>query len=247
LTHSIGNLLDTPRLTELRGCALVGKENRMADTATIRKEKRIMVVEDDKSINRLISYNLSKNGFTTESVYDGLEAQNRLAKEVFDIVVLDIMLPGVDGFHICKTIKENPAAFKTFVVMLTAKAESQDIIYGNLVGADYYITKPFSVSKLMEVIKELITIRDKDYFIQNSNVIRKTTQEKGEKMCPCLSSKSKYATCGHFEDGLMVPSVFERENYCLALYELCPLFTSHVTNDYIDIQERACELIGCGI
>ncbi len=137
------------------------------DLGTIKKEKKIMVVEDDKSINRLISYNLSKNGFTSESVYDGFIAQDRLAKEVFDIVVLDIMLPGIDGFHICKTIKENPAAFKTFVVILTAKAESQDKIYGNLVGADYYITKPFSVVKLMEIIKELIAIRDKDYFVED--------------------------------------------------------------------------------
>jgi DNA-binding response OmpR family regulator len=55
--------------------------------------------------------------------------------------------------------------------MLTARAESQDKIYGNLVGADYYITKPFSVSKLMEVIKELITIRDKDYFVKPDNAI----------------------------------------------------------------------------
>lgn len=155
----------------------------MTDTATISKEKRIMVVEDDISISRLISYNLSKNGFTSESIYDGLEAQNRLAKEVFDIVILDIMLPGIDGFHICKSIKENPAAFKTLVVMLTAKAESQDKIYGNLVGADYYITKPFSVAKLMEVIKELITIRDKDYFVQNSHVVRKTTQGKENQRC----------------------------------------------------------------
>ncbi|MFA5089438.1 MAG: response regulator [Candidatus Omnitrophota bacterium] len=148
------------------------------DVGTIRKEKRIMVVEDDKSISRLISYNLSKNGFSSESIYDGLEAQNRLAKEVFDIVILDIMLPGIDGFHICKAIKENPAAYKTFVVMLTARAESQDKIYGNLVGADYYITKPFSVSKLMEVIKDLITIRDRDYFVKSENAIRQDIQGK---------------------------------------------------------------------
>ena len=66
-------------------------------------------------------------------------------------------------------------------------------------------------------------------------------------MCPCLSSKSKYATCGHSEDGLMVPSVFERENYCLALYELCPLFTSNIKYDCISIGERAPELVGCEI
>ena len=130
-------------------------------------------------IGDLVNYNplrTMKQFRAHEAVYDGLEAQNKLSKEVFDIVVLDIMLPGIDGFHICKSIKENPAAFKTFVVMLTARAESQDKIYGNLVGADYYITKPFSVSKLMEVIKELIAIRDKDYFVKPDNAIHNSIQ-----------------------------------------------------------------------
>lgn len=66
-------------------------------------------------------------------------------------------------------------------------------------------------------------------------------------MCPCLSSKSKYATCGHFEYGLMVPPVFERENYCFALYELCPLFTSNIKHEYTDTKMRDCELIGGGV
>ena len=143
------------------------------DTNKIKKEKRIMVVEDDLGISRLISYNLSKNGFNSECVYDGLEAQEKLAKEVFDVVLLDVMLPGIDGFHICKSIKDNPAAFKTFVVMLTAKAESQDELYGSLVGADYYITKPFSVAKLMEIVKELISMRDKDYFVDTNTLMKK--------------------------------------------------------------------------
>ncbi|MDD5155962.1 MAG: hypothetical protein PHF11_05730 [Candidatus Omnitrophica bacterium] len=59
-------------------------------------------------------------------------------------------------------------------------------------------------------------------------------------MCPCLSSKSKYAICCRFSEGLMVPSLFERENYCLALYELCPLFTSAIRHDYAGSKERNC-------
>ena len=145
------------------------------DKNEIKKEKRIMVVEDDLGISRLISYNLSKNGFNSECVYDGLEAQEKLAKEVFDIVLLDVMLPGIDGFHICKSIKDNPAAFKTFVVMLTAKAESQDKLYGSLVGADYYLTKPFSVVRLMEIVKELISMRDKDYFVDTRTLGKQGT------------------------------------------------------------------------
>ena len=121
-----------------------------------RKEKRIMVVEDDKNINRLITYNLFRNGFNPESVYNGLEAQYRLSKNVYDIVILDVMLPGIDGFRICKAIKEDLRAYKTFVIIVTAKAEYEDKLYGNLLGADYYFTKPFSVEKLMGAIRELI-------------------------------------------------------------------------------------------
>lgn len=145
----------------------------MDNVAVAIKEKRILVVEDDRNINRLISYNLSKNGFNTECAYDGLEAQEKLSKEVFDLVILDVMLPGVDGFHICKSIKDNPSAFKTFVIILTVKAEAQDKIYGNLVGTDYYLTKPFSVAKLMQIIRELISLRDKEFLVTTKTAITK--------------------------------------------------------------------------
>jgi DNA-binding response OmpR family regulator len=141
------------------------------DVDTTRKEKRILIVEDDENLNRLIAYNLAKNGFKVECVYDGLTAKEKLSKEIFDVVILDIMLPEIDGFQICQLIKENSVAYKTFVVVLTARTQPLDKIYGNLVGADYYLTKPFSVSKLMEVIKELIAIRDKDYFVKPGNAI----------------------------------------------------------------------------
>jgi len=66
-------------------------------------------------------------------------------------------------------------------------------------------------------------------------------------VCPCLSSRSKYAICSRFTDGLMVPSFFERENYCLALYELCPLFSSDIKYEDISIKERERELVGGGV
>ncbi len=138
------------------------------DKAKPGNNKKVMVVEDDCGINRLISYNLTKNGLNPDSVFDGLVAQEKLANEVFDIVLLDVMLPGVDGFHLCKSIKENPAAFKTFVVMLTARAEPQDKLYGSLVGADYYLTKPFDVARLMEIVKELINLRARDYSVSSA-------------------------------------------------------------------------------
>jgi two-component system alkaline phosphatase synthesis response regulator PhoP len=137
------------------------------ETVIARKQKRIMVVEDDENLNKLISYNLSKNGYMVESIYDGISAKDKLAKDIFDVVVLDIMLPGVDGFRICEFIKENSPAYKTFVVVLTARAEPLDKIYGNILGADYYLTKPFSVAKLMDIVKELTAIRDKTFSVDS--------------------------------------------------------------------------------
>jgi DNA-binding response OmpR family regulator len=133
----------------------------MIEAAVTRKEKRIMVVEDDTNLNKLISYNLSKNGYTVESIYDGISAKEKLSKCIFDVVVLDIMLPGIDGFRICEFIKGNPVTSGTFIVVLTARAEPLDKIYGNIVGADYYLTKPFSVAKLIDIIKELTVVRDR--------------------------------------------------------------------------------------
>jgi len=75
----------------------------------------------------------------------------------------------------------------------------------------------------------------------------KIYKERLTKMCPCLSSRSNYATCSRFTDGLMVPSVFERENYCLALYKLCPLFTYYIKLEGANIKERECELAGVGV
>src|SRR3989338_6306594 len=174
---SIGSLLNTPRLTELRGCALVGKEDKTMEIVTAKKEKRVLIVEDDENLNKLISYNLSKGGYAVESVFDGISAKDKLAKDIFDVVVLDIMLPGIDGFRICEFIKENPAAYKTFVVVLTARSEPLDKIYGNIIGADYYLTKPFSVAKLMDIIKELTVIRDKDFSVNIGGVHGETSKE----------------------------------------------------------------------
>ena len=124
---------------------------------------KILIVEDDPSVNRLIAYNLSRNGFVARQAYDGREAQKMLAREVFDVVILDIMLPHVDGFRICKAIKDDPAAFRTFVIVLSARTEPLDKIYGNLIGADFYLTKPFSVSGLLDIVNKLSAMRDKNY------------------------------------------------------------------------------------
>ena len=129
----------------------------------LKQAKKVLVVEDERDINELICYNLLKNGFLPLPVYDGCQAENRLAREIFDIVILDLMLPGVDGFTLCRQIKESSNGHKTFVVILTAKENLQNKVYAHLLGADYYLTKPFNMEMLLNIIKELGEMQEKDF------------------------------------------------------------------------------------
>jgi len=125
------------------------------------RQEKIMVIEDDANLNKLIVYNLSKSGYKVDSVYDGTSAREKLAHEQFDVVILDIMLPGIDGFRLCEAIKTDPVTRSTFVVVLTARAEPLDKIYGTMMGADCYLTKPFSVAKLLEMITKFFDAKNK--------------------------------------------------------------------------------------
>jgi two-component system alkaline phosphatase synthesis response regulator PhoP len=132
-------------------------------------ENKIIIIEDDKDINSLIAYNLNKEGFSVEQVFDGNDAQARVAGEPFDIAILDIMLPGIDGFQICKAIKSRSDAFKTFVIIVSAKTDASDKLYAHILGADYYLTKPFSVRTLINIAKELKEIKEKKFYVAKMN------------------------------------------------------------------------------
>lgn len=126
---------------------------------------KIIVIEDDCDINKLISYNLRKEGFIVEQVFDGDEAVARLKNEYFSIVVLDIMLPGINGFDICKEIKENDNSSQSFIIVVSARSSSQDKLYAHILGADCYLSKPFRVGLLIDVIKEVQSMRNKTFSV----------------------------------------------------------------------------------
>jgi len=126
---------------------------------------RVLVVEDDKDINGLIAYNLRKNGYLVEQVFDGDEAKEKLESEFFPIIILDIMLPGIDGFDICRDIKESVMAHKSYVIMVSAKGSEQDKLYAHILGADCYIQKPFFVKDLISVVNEISALSKKDYTV----------------------------------------------------------------------------------
>ncbi|MDD3087445.1 MAG: response regulator [Candidatus Omnitrophica bacterium] len=129
------------------------------------EKTRILVVEDDKDINGLIAYNLRKNGFLVEQVFDGDEAKEKLDSEFFPIVILDIMLPGIDGFDICRDIKESITGHKSYVIMVSAKGSEQDKLYAHILGADCYLQKPFFVKDLVSVVDEISLLPKKDYTV----------------------------------------------------------------------------------
>ena len=120
------------------------------------KKGRILVVEDEESLLMLERILLSSKGYTVTGVMDGKSALEAIAANKPDLVILDIMLPEMDGFEVCKLIKGNPETKAIPVVMLTAKKSNQDVSHGLQVGADAYITKPFKSAKVIEVIEGLL-------------------------------------------------------------------------------------------
>jgi len=113
-------------------------------------QKKILVIEDEKAISDIIKFNLTKEGYVVETAFDGEEALVKVFSFEADLILLDIMLPKIDGFQICKKIRET---LKTPILMLTAKEEEVDKVLGLELGADDYITKPFGMRELIARIK----------------------------------------------------------------------------------------------
>jgi two-component system alkaline phosphatase synthesis response regulator PhoP len=116
--------------------------------------KRIMVVEDEEAIVRLISYNLMKEGFEVLTSSDGLDALEKIRTEKPDLIILDIMLPGIDGYEICRQIRKDDISVP--VIMLSARNEELDKVLGLELGGDDYVTKPFSPRELIARVRALL-------------------------------------------------------------------------------------------
>jgi twitching motility two-component system response regulator PilG len=126
------------------------------------ESRRILIVEDEESLLKLESILLSSRGYRVTGVKDGLAALEALSESSFDLVLLDIMMPGIDGFEVCRRIRENPQTSDLPVVMLTAKKSAADQARGLEVGADAYITKPFKSIKIMDIIEGLLAKRQQE-------------------------------------------------------------------------------------
>lgn len=117
---------------------------------------KILIVDDEQDIVELLSYNLEKEGFSTVKTYDGVSAFNVIATKKPDLMILDLMLPGMNGLDVCKKVRANPATADLPIIMLTAKGEELDKIIGLEIGADDYMTKPFSVKELIARVRTIL-------------------------------------------------------------------------------------------
>ena len=117
---------------------------------------RIMIVEDDEPLSLLLRYNLEAEGYETETVMRGDEAELRLKENTPDLIVLDWMLPGISGIELCRRLRARNDTKKLPILMLTARGEEQERIRGLSLGADDYVVKPFSVPELMARIKTIL-------------------------------------------------------------------------------------------
>ena len=132
---------------------------------------KILVIDDEPDIVELVTYNLRKEGFDVYSAFDGEEALAKIRKENFDFIILDLMLPGLQGMEICRILRNDPITKNIPIIVLTAKGEEVDKILGLEMGADDYMTKPFSPRELLARVK---------------TVMRRTSEKKAAETVICI-------------------------------------------------------------
>jgi two-component system alkaline phosphatase synthesis response regulator PhoP len=132
----------------------------------------ILIVDDERDITELIRYNLEKENFKTITVATGEDALSEAKRVRPDLIILDLMLPGVDGLEVCRKLSQDEATRTIPILMLTAKSEDSDIILGLEMGADDYVTKPFSPKVLIARIRALLRRNREKEALKRETVIR---------------------------------------------------------------------------
>jgi two-component system alkaline phosphatase synthesis response regulator PhoP len=119
-------------------------------------KKRILIVDDEPDLLETIQINLELEGYECLVAYDGFRGYERAQKEKPDLIILDVMLPGMNGYKVCRLLKFDEKFKHIPIIMLTAEAQEKDRLTGKETGADLYMTKPFSADKLLAKVKEYL-------------------------------------------------------------------------------------------
>jgi two-component system phosphate regulon response regulator PhoB len=142
---------------------------RRTMSSTMARE-RVLVVDDEQDLLELVAYNLNKEGYRVASVSSGEEALAAAKRDLPDLIVLDLLLPTVDGLEVCRRLKMDTRTQHIPVLMLTAKSEEADVVTGLELGAEDYVTKPFSPRVLVARVKAVLRRRSKDSSDEESAV-----------------------------------------------------------------------------
>jgi two-component system phosphate regulon response regulator PhoB len=136
---------------------------------------RILVIDDEKDLIELVRYNLEKEGYSVRSSHDGESGLSMATKELPDLLVVDLMLPGIDGLDVCRSLRSDKRTARIPIIMLTAKSAESDRILGLELGADDYVTKPFSprelVARIKAVLRRTVAPQAPSEVIQRGNLI----------------------------------------------------------------------------
>jgi two-component system alkaline phosphatase synthesis response regulator PhoP len=124
--------------------------------------EKVLVVDDEENIRELVKYNLDREGYRVTTVGSGEDALKQASSQVPDLIILDLMLPGIDGLDVCRKLKNDSKTTQIPIVMLTVKGEESDIVIGLELGADDYITKPFSPKVLLARLKAVLRRRQSE-------------------------------------------------------------------------------------
>lgn len=126
----------------------------------MERKYKILAVDDEPHIRRLVQVNLERHGYEVITAADGKEALEKVTTENPDLVVLDVMMPYMDGFEVLQTLRKNPGTRDLPVIMLTAKAQDADVFRGWQSGADLYLTKPFNPMELISFVKRIFKSKE---------------------------------------------------------------------------------------
>ena len=135
-------------------------------------KQRILVIEDEEDILALIHYNLGKEGFDVSTASSGETGLRQACHELPDLIVLDLMLPGMSGLEVCRKLKQDSATVNLPVIMLTARGEESDVVAGLEIGADDYVTKPFSHKVLASRIRTVLRRANESKNVDESTPIK---------------------------------------------------------------------------
>ena len=191
--------------------------------------EHILVVDDEEDILELVRYNLSQAGYRVRAASSGEAALRMATEEVPDLMVLDLMLPGIDGLEVTRRIKKNTASEHLPIIMLTAKGEESDVVAGLEMGADDYVTKPFSPKILLARVKSVLRRNavEEDASAEGTLNIRELVIHPGRRQVT-VDGEAVDLTFTEFQ---VLYNLAKRPGWVFTRTQICLLYTSDAADD----------------